>query len=424
MRTQKESYKVLIINPFPIDADCPIGIMMSNLFEEFESNRILQYYTHECKIELQSKFKSRRIDIRPTFAREFHRTVRSLLRKEASRGLSDSDSELRNTGARHSSWQVWLDLIVPSELKRDMFDEIHNFRPDVIYTQVYSYSLLKLVIKISNIFLCPIVVHTLDDWMGSNNKEDIVSWIPDFYFNKMFKKVLNNGEKHMVASPKMKCYMERKYGGKYSFVMNCSKFIEIGTTPRETSPLKLVYTGGLMLERFQVLDEVATILKSVNRIKAKYEMHVFAPDAHIRCYQERMQDNIIFHNGVKHCEVSSVLRSADVLMHVESFNPNVVKFTKYSLSTKIPEYLSSAKPVIYYGPKSVGVAEFLAGEKIGICTDSSHELEECLVQLYDDRERRIALGEEGCTTGKRLFDKGTMQATLSNILQGRGESVL
>lgn len=409
--------RVLIINPYPIDAECPIGIMMRNLFAEFDADRVLQYYTHQCDIDPNSKFSSKRIEIKPIYFVKLKNLIKSIIIKHTPRVIKDIDSKLRDTGNSNSKWKIWLDIILPNVLKREELEEISKFKPQVIYTQVYSYSMLKLVIKLSNMYSCPIVVHTLDDWMGSHHSKGLISLIPTHYFDNEFRKVLNNGRNHMIASPKMKNYMEKKYGGKYDFVMNCSDFSKMESVARDSKTLKIVYTGGLMLERFLVLDEIAKMLKSMNGKSRKLELHIYAPSTHVENYRDKMQDNIIFHDNIEHNKVIDVLNEADILIHVESFNPNVINFTRYSLSTKIPEYLSAAKPLVYYGPQNIGVAEFLINEKIGISTNSLLDLEKNLIKLSEDNEFYNILGEECFTKGKQILEKKIMRETLYKCLK-------
>ena len=72
------------------------------------------------------------------------------------------------------------------------------------------------------------------------------------------------------------------------------------------------------------------------------------------------------------------LQQADFLLHVESFDEDDINFFKYSLSTKIPEYLSVGRPIICYGPKNVGTVEYLNNRKLGIVSD---DVEELIIQL-------------------------------------------
>ena len=77
---------------------------------------------------------------------------------------------------------------------------------------------------------------------------------------------------------------------------------------------------------------------------------------------------------------------ADVLVHVESDDPEVLQNTRLSVSTKIPEYLSSGRLVLGFGPLNVASLALLKKYSLGVVVDSSTSedwIEEQLCQLWN-----------------------------------------
>ncbi len=409
--------RILIVNPYPIDADCPIGIMMKNLFSNFGADSIIQYYTNSCEIDKNSKFRSEKITLYNPVINKIKYKIQRILWINHKKKVTDIDKKLRTSGVRSNQWESWIQLLLPFSIDSKLLEEIRLFNPNVIYTQIYSYAMLKYINILSKKISCPVVIHTLDDWMGSNYKDGIIQYIPCYFFTKILKSLLNNGKCHMVASPKMLNYMEKNYGGKYEFVMNCYKYSEIKTRMNNNKVMKIVYAGGLMLERYIGLNQIAQCVELLNQENKKFELHVYAPFSHIEGYRSVMKENIVFHKSIGHEGVEEILTESDILVHVESFNPNVVKFTRYSLSTKIPEYLAVRKPLVYFGPKNVGVAEFLIDNKIGLCVDTVSNLNEQLSMLYHDKLYYEAIASNGNMTGKSFFDVDVMQRKLRKCLK-------
>lgn len=397
--------------------------MMENMFSAYMPTTILQYYTHPCEINKNSKFKSEQITlINPLFTL-VKNLVKNLLRRNRKKNggsVIGQDLVLRNTGVRSKQLKSWINFLLPVQLNDRVLSNIKEFNPTVIYTQAYSYTMLKYVNKLSKKLSCPVVVHTLDNWMETQYKKDVFSAIPIAAFNNLFKSILNNGMNHMVASPKMEEFMHKKYGGNYTFVINCCRYPPYKCN-NKSQIMKVVYTGGLMLERYLILDEIAKCINMLNSENVRFELHIYAPLSHIQGYKDLMQREIIFHESVKHEEVFNILTESDILVHVESFNPNVIKFTKYSLSTKIPEYIAAARPLIYFGPINTGVAEFLFENKIGISVDSIKGLEQQLLLLYQDDEYYEAVAFEAYSKGKGYFDIKVMQSQINRCLKSRSE---
>lgn len=413
--------KVLIINPYPIGADCPIGIMMENLFGSYSSDDIMQLYTTPCQNIKNSKFHSEQIFLYGPLIKWFLNFMKRIKNKNnitKHKPISFHDNMLRNRGVINSRLKGWISFLLPISVNKKIISKINKFAPTIIYTQGYSFRLLKYTNKISKKISCPILIHTLDDWISTQFENDYLTSIPFRSCNKLLKKILNNDIKHLVASPKMEDYMKEKYGGKYSFVMNCCDFtpyIKIDKNPI----MKIVYTGGLMLERYLVLDKIASSIKKLNENEKIFELHIYAPASHIELYNESFNSEIFFHYSVSSKEVNNILMKSDILIHVESFSDNVIGFTKYSLSTKIPEYLASGKPLIYFGPNNVGVGEFLFKNDIGISVENEIDFEKALLSFYEDDDVYYMKGYEGYYKGRKVFDKLIMRKKMTDSLKIR-----
>lgn len=68
---------------------------------------------------------------------------------------------------------------------------------------------------------------------------------------------------------------------------------------------------------------------------------------------------IKMHGLLQPKDLKEKLNDADYLLFLESFDKNSINSTKYSLSTKIPEYLSLNKPIIAIGPPEVSSIKYL-----------------------------------------------------------------
>ena len=405
--------RIVIVNPYPISANCPTGVMMENLFNTFDPQFIIQFYTNHCEIDPRSVFHAEIISLQNQKVKSLKSFIRKLQHKRTGPVAvgsfnASADVRLRKSGSNNGQWKALLTLLLPIGIEKGIIDKINSFKPDVLYTQIHSYHMLKYISALSKKISCPVVVHTLDDWMETTYKRGLVSALPLAIYGRKLKLFFNNGMTHMVICQKMMIHMEEKYGGNFKFVMNCIDYPRFVRGTRGDT-VKLIYTGGLMLERYLMINEAARIIAGLNTGAKRFELHVFAPASHIQAYKEMMSHEVILHESVKHEAVFELLAQSNILLHVESFNPNVKKYTRYSLSTKIPEYLASGKPVVYFGPSDVGTAEFLHDNKIGICVNDSRTFAEAIEKLYLDEAFCDKIGEVGYAKGRKIFDTKVMQ---------------
>jgi hypothetical protein len=95
-------------------------------------------------------------------------------------------------------------------------------------------------------------------------------------------------------------------------------------------------------------------------------------------------------------EVKKLQKEADVLVHVESFQPVYQKWTAFSLSTKIPQYMMAGACILGYGPGNVASMRYLcdSGAALTVGTEDSAVLSSALKKLITDVDRRHALGKK------------------------------
>jgi hypothetical protein len=60
-------------------------------------------------------------------------------------------------------------------------------------------------------------------------------------------------------------------------------------------------------------------------------------------------------------DIKKALKSADIVLHVESFDPNQVKITRLSFSTKIIDCMQSGSCMMAIGPDNIASIDYLLG---------------------------------------------------------------
>ena len=160
-------------------------------------------------------------------------------------------------------------------------------------------------------------------------------------------------------------------------------------TKKASDTLVMVYAGGLHYNRWKVLAQIADALKKINASgNEKCYLKIYSSQ---NISSEIIDSMVIdgaseFLGGVSASQIADVYAGADILLHVESFDKKAVASTKYSFSTKIPEYLSADKCVLAVGPAEVASVQYLS-EFACVVSDSA-ELLPTLSKLINDNDYR------------------------------------
>lgn len=126
---------------------------------------------------------------------------------------------------------------------------------------------------------------------------------------------------------------------------------------------------------------------SIQQTNGKGILDIFTSKDNIELYRSGFETlPVAFYEAVPHERIDEVYQKADVLVHTEIESENLKGFFKYSISTKIPEYLATGKPILFYGPRDMKLFEYLLQNQVALTAGTKEELYECVKRLVSDED--------------------------------------
>lgn len=291
-----------------------------------------------------------------------------------------------------------------------------RFVPDVIYTMGARFGINNLTFSLAKYYGCNVCVHYMDNWRETRYCE-----LPSYLrlnqkLNYSVDRLEKISKKSLVISSKMSSAYSMEYGHTYDVIMNSVQVPDSHESQNNGNACVLfTYAGGLHLDRYKPLLEVE---KAIKEMDGNARLRICTSNRDRNEYQSLFDSRYTeFINFVPHNEVFRIYQSSDVLIHIESFAPDRMEYTKYSLSTKIPEYMASGKPILLYAPSSIAVFEYVSHGKTGLCAENREMLVESVKKLSKDRELRIQLGKNGIRCARENHSVTTAQRILLHALQ-------
>lgn len=326
--------------------------------------------------------------------------------KEPNKSSSNTKSYLRQNILK-IAFKAFLDnsIIIPN---KEFLSKVDLFEPEYIYTLGGGICIQKWAIFFAKRYKCKVVTHYMDNWRQTAFMEDKRLTFINKYLNKQLDVLEKRMRFGMVISEAMAEAYKSKYHHEYIPLMNTVDSISVKDVKHDY--LTIVYAGGLHLNRFKTLIEVENAIRSFQNVR----LVVYSSKENIDAYKDLFHSEITtFKNAVNHKEIASVYESADILLHIESFDNNDIEFTKYSLSTKIPEYMMSGKPIICYAPLNIAVSQYINSSNAGICVESTNDFIEAVKTLTDKKTRL----QYGCNGRKTANLNHSKQSTLKVLEQ-------
>lgn len=283
---------------------------------------------------------------------------------------------------------------------------VKKYNPDVIYTMSSSLRFLITVLKIKIQCKVPVLMHYYDNWRecGRQKLKNII-----LYFLE--------DKKHgaLVISDDMKEAYEKKYKRPYHTYMALNQFEKKEAIGYFSDGKRhVIYAGGLHLERYKMLLKIQEELRK----RKNFVLDIFTLDSYINKYDSMFDSTITsFHPSVERATLIRIYQEADVLLHVENVNQENSEFIRYSMTTKIPEYLSSNKPVVCFSKQGTASYNFLKKYNAALFAENEQELSDVFEKIEKYSNEVSQTVNNGSIAYAEHFDIEKKRKELSELIK-------
>ncbi len=305
---------------------------------------------------------------------------------------------------------------------------LDDFDADVLFFPVYSTVYMnRLQNYIRRYTKKPVVLYVSDDnYSYKSIAKTPISFFSRFWLRTQEKKLFKSASKIMVISPKQKEEYDNLFGTN-SVIM--TKGIDYSQVTFEEKPLnnpiKMVYTGKLIIGRGISLAKIAEAMGDINKDKTKIELDIYTTDTLTPQQEKELNRNGCSVKGaLKLDEVQKVQKEADILVFVESLE-NKFKYTaRLSFSTKITDYLKNGKCIFAIGDKEIAPIDYFNRYDSAITATSYEEIGEKLKMLVENPEIISEYSRKAFECGKENHNKEKMNEIMLNTMKrAAGEKI-
>ncbi len=257
---------------------------------------------------------------------------------------------------------------------------------------LFAYDICKFIAKRYN---ARTSLYITDDYIMPRTKDSLVGKLRKKKIKKRIEKCLEYAESFFTVSDMMRREYKDLFGKDSSVIVNLSEPLKMQVEDKDDSAYTMMYAGSLYYGRDEMLGKLSAAVKEYNDThvkKALLKVYTNMPP------DEKTRSRFIVDGASEYCGsldkdgLRLELNRSDILVFVESFDKDLMEKTKYSLSTKVPEYLSVGKPVLAIGPMGIGSIDYLSD--VAVCVDDLSEIKEKLTGLLDSEAVQADVAEK------------------------------
>lgn len=291
---------------------------------------------------------------------------------------------------------------------------IDEFDADVLYIPIYPTIYMGRIQKyIIQRTKKPVVSYLADDnYTYKAAPKGPISLLHRCILRKYVKFIVDHSEKLMVIAPKQKDEYDRIFGVD-SVVMTKGIDFEPFEAYTVGKPIKMVYTGKLIIGRWNSLAAIAQSLGEINQNGTRMELDIYTTDA-----LTEEQNKLLNRNGcsVKGAltlsQVKEVQQKADILVFAESLEDKFKHTARLSFSTKITDYLRSGKCIFAIGDKEIAPIDYFSRYDSAVTATTYEEIAEKLKTLADDPNLISEYAQKAYACGVKHHERKKMDELL------------
>lgn len=307
-------------------------------------------------------------------------------------------------------------------LSTDLLNWIKTFDPQVIYYQPNSYKSLRFIRAIKDHVPVPLVVHVMDDWFSFIVRPSPLAKFWQRRLDKEVENVFALSQLHLSICDFMSEEYKKRYGYQFfpfhnSVDRSFWKVPEAHEKLPET-PVKILYAGRIGYGLEKTIQKVADIVEKMGRDGEAVQFEIQTKDqSHPIRNQIQRYQFVSFSDTIPYKDLPLKFASAQILLIPCDFSGEGVKFIRYSMPTKVSEYMATGTPILVIGPRETALVEYARKGWAKVCTSNDNlRIESAIKELIDNKVLKKAIVEKSLSLVAQNHDEEKIVDQFQNMI--------
>jgi len=351
----------------------------SNLFDSFRSEQLANIYISGDEPDSTVCSRYFHIDEMAVAKSVLNRRIHTGSEVSVSKPLCRIDSIARSKHIKRLHILLWLRELAwkfGCWKSKELMDYLSIVNPDVLVFPIESYPYFNRLNRFIIDYCRPtkVIGYLWDDnFTYKQHPYSLVAKIERYFLRKQVRRLIGSCTDVFAISSKMKAECDAEFGVNSIVltkpILKHDSFAEYNVG----RPIRILYTGKLIVGREQTVAKIAKAIKSINSDGQKIVLDVYTNT--VLATKQKTQIEIpgccVLHDPVPQSEVVSLQKNADVLLFVESLSDKDLT-ARLSFSTKLTDYFAAGKCVWAVGNRDLGPISYIKEENAGfVSTDES-----------------------------------------------------
>jgi len=248
-----------------------------------------------------------------------------------------------------------------------------KYRPELLYFQISNRESINFARNLIEYLRIPSVLHMMDDWPSSIADESIFRSYWKKKIGNELQQLMNKVDLNLSICDEMSDEYKRRYGHEFHSFHNTIDIEKWMPFVRKDVSLSrgtksILFSGRIGKGIQQSLIELAEAVDSLRSEGVDIKLNIQSPRSEPKTLDQiRRYECVTINPPVEYDRIPELYSKADILVIANDFNPGGIKFLKFSMPTKAPEFMISGTPILVYASSETAVYKLFHINKCGYC---------------------------------------------------------
>lgn len=297
-----------------------------------------------------------------------------------------------------------------------------DFKPDVIFSPCFSQAYLhNLLWYIQEKTKAKVVLFHADDYLNVKEfNNSPIQAINSRLLSYVVKKSIQKADLNYCIVAKQKEEYSALMNKDMHLLYKGAEFVRQPIYNRNNGRdlLRIVYVGSTLYGRWKTLGMLAAAIQKINAKQPRMELLIYSQyEPSIKAKHAMVIEGSSYFMGkIPSIEVATVLKDADIVLHLESFDDKERLDTRLSFSTKIVDCMHSGRCILAIGWEEAASINYLLNNDAAIVATDEKSLTEQLKKIVNQPQCITEYAQKGWQCGKRNHQIDVIQKKLYDEL--------
>lgn len=361
----------------------------------------------------------------------FHRNIKTGYEVNKSvNSEMDINSDLQKHNARYRKMSIKRKtcMLLARELvwkfgkwhSKELDDFLDDFKPDIILHSMEGYIHLNRIIEYAIMRThARAVGYIWDDNFTYLQSQKFGHQFYRFFQRKSLTKLAQKTDAFFAITEKTKKEADSFFKINSVLLTKPLLFVPEFCQTTVNFPIRMLYTGKLIIGRENSIHKIADAIKKVNE---SYGTKILLDIYTNTCLDEKVKREINnewcqIHSAVSQSEVYELQKQADILLFVEAIDGPKAKISRLSFSTKITDYLSTGKCIFAVGHKDTAPIEYFTENCSAIIACDKQSINLSVKHIVEHPEVIQRIAKNGIESAVKLHNPEIIRERFWNVIQ-------